>query len=155
MNIYENMYGEYGIFLFAGAAVLVYLTALTSAFLSWRRYRFSAWLFVPMILLLILPVAIFPIYAYSEYSERKKKAMEFSPELSKVKRWLSWMPLAAGFVFIWIMTGFSYFTPEVGIRDVFGPLDTALGYVVSLLVAVVFLLVGNSLDKYIRSKTKQ
>lgn len=124
--------------------LLMYVIAMVSAIISWKRNRFPGWLFIPMVLLVLCPTFIFPIYVHAEYTAQKR-AGNRSDYPARLKYHISWLPTIALFVSGWIFSTIEWLTIEF----VDGPLSSTLAYVVALLFSIAILWLGKRLDKLI------
>ena len=131
------------------AAVGGYVIGLVAAYKSWKKYRFSSLLFVPMALLLFVAGFIFPIFAQAEYN-MKKRIGGYDLSVSKTKVTMAWFVVLSMFLPSWLFTLATYM--EIG--ENFFP-STWLPYTISFyphiiffLFTFVFLWFGRKIEKW-------
>jgi uncharacterized membrane protein YhaH (DUF805 family) len=134
----------YIVWCFGALILIVYAIAIISAIVSWKRSKFSGWLFVPIILLIVCPPFIFPVYSHAEYAARRRKG-DGACYTARLKYLISWLPVIAAFLSSWLFSAMEYFAPDAASDD--GPVISTLAYVVALLFSVAILGRGGRLDK--------
>lgn len=127
---------------FAAIIVLIYLIGIYLAVKSWDRYRFSTLWFVPICLSLILPVLIFPMYISAE-NKQKKHLGNYNPQISRIIKIYSWLPLLAAFVLSWILQPVF----EFGLGISYNIVPSLCSYCVALLVILSFIWLKKELTK--------
>ena len=131
------------------AAVGGYVIGLVAAYKSWKKYRFSSLLFVPMALLLFVAGFIFPIFAQAEYN-MKKRIGGYDLSVSKTKVTMAWFVVLAAWLPSWLFNlatymelGESFFTTKWSPTSVsFYP------HIIFFLFTFVFLWFSRKIEKW-------